>query len=146
MSARRRPRRCRVRVWHSRCAFTTRRSRTGEIVRSVFAVDRNARTLTFAADIPEGCTAQLMRANFDSLAAGAGEAGKQARSALADGVAGDKLAILVSCTGRRRVMGQRTQDEARRRCRRARRGRRPDRILLLRRDRPAGRVRPLRTA
>ncbi|MGY8637154.1 FIST N-terminal domain-containing protein [Bradyrhizobium sp. 14AA] len=82
-----------------------------QIVRSVFAVDRDARTLTFAADIPEGCTAQLMRANFDSLAAGAGEAGRQARSALAGEVAGDKLAILVSCTGRRRVMGQRTQDE-----------------------------------
>lgn len=82
-----------------------------QIVRSVFAVDREARTLTFAADIPEGCTAQLMRANFDSLAAGAGEAGRQARSALAEEVAGDKLAILVSCTGRRRVMGQRTQDE-----------------------------------
>lgn len=82
-----------------------------QIVRSVFAVDRNAGTLTFAADIPEGCTAQLMRANFDSLAAGAGEAGRQARSALADGIEGDKLAILVSCTGRRRVMGQRTQDE-----------------------------------
>ncbi|TGN88002.1 hypothetical protein EOW77_0014180 [Bradyrhizobium yuanmingense] len=82
-----------------------------QIVRSVFAVDRGARTLTFAADIPEGCTAQLMRANFDSLAAGAGEAGRQAAGALANGIAGDKLAILVSCTGRRRVMGQRTQDE-----------------------------------
>jgi len=82
-----------------------------QIVRSVFAVDRDARTLTFAADIPEGCTAQLMRANFDSLAAGAGDAGRQARNALADGIEGDKLAILVSCTGRRRVMGQRTQHE-----------------------------------
>jgi hypothetical protein len=82
-----------------------------QIVRSVFAVDRDAGTLTFAADIPEGCTAQLMRANFDSLAAGAGEAGRQARSALADQISGDKLAILVSCSGRRRVMGQRTQDE-----------------------------------
>jgi len=82
-----------------------------QIVRSVFAVDRDAGTLTFAADIPEGCTAQLMRANFDSLAAGAGEAGRQARNALADEVVGDKLAILVSCTGRRKVMGQRTQDE-----------------------------------
>lgn len=82
-----------------------------QIVRSVFAVDRSAGTLTFAADIPEGCTAQLMRANFDSLAAGAGEAGRQARNALSDGIAGDKLAILVSCTGRRKIMGQRTQDE-----------------------------------
>jgi hypothetical protein len=82
-----------------------------QIVRSIFAVDREAHTLTFAADIPEGCTAQLMRANFDGLAAGAGEAGRQARTALADGIAGDKLAILVSCTGRRGVMGQRTQDE-----------------------------------
>lgn len=82
-----------------------------QIVRSVFAVDREARTLTFAADISEGCTAQLMRANFDSLAAGAGEAGRQARNALAGEASGDKLAILVSCVGRRRVMGQRTQDE-----------------------------------
>ena len=52
-----------------------------------------------------------MRANFDSLAAGAGEAARQARSSLAGQLAGDKLAILVSCTGRRRVMGQRIQDE-----------------------------------
>ncbi len=53
-----------------------------------------------------------MRANFDSLAAGAGEAGRQARSALADGRCRRQAsAILVSCTGRRRVMGQRTQDE-----------------------------------
>jgi hypothetical protein len=82
-----------------------------QIVRSVFAVDHGTRALTFAADIPEGCTAQLMRANFDSLAAGAGEAGRQARNALSGGIAGDKLAILVSCIGRRKVMGQRTQDE-----------------------------------
>ena len=36
--------------------------------------------MTFAGDVPEGWVAQLMRGNFDRLAAGAAEAARQARS------------------------------------------------------------------
>ena len=82
-----------------------------DVVRTVLAVDRDARSMTFAGDVPEGWVAQLMRGNFDRLAGGAADAARQARSGL--GAAGDQngIAVLVSCIGRRLLMGQRVVDE-----------------------------------
>jgi hypothetical protein len=81
------------------------------VVRTVLAVDHDARSMTFAGDVPQGWTAQLMRGNFDRLAAGAADAARQARSGL-DAAADDpQFSILVSCIGRRLLMGQRTTDE-----------------------------------
>ena len=82
-----------------------------EIVRTVLAVDRETRSMTFAGDVPEGWHAQLMRGNFDHLAAGAAEAARQARAGLNGGAGGNGIAVLVSCIGRRLLMGQRTTDE-----------------------------------
>ena len=82
------------------------------LVRTVLAVDRNARSMTFAGDVPEGWVAQLMRGNFDRLAAGAAAAARAARSSVeATPPPGDELALLVSCIGRRLLMGQNTIDE-----------------------------------
>lgn len=81
------------------------------LVRTVLAIDRDARSMTFAGDVPEGCVAQLMRGNFDRLAAGAGEAARQAYLCDKTGIAGDQAAILVSCIGRRLLMGQRASEE-----------------------------------
>ncbi len=81
-----------------------------DIVRTILAVDHDARSMTFAGDVPEGWTAQLMRGNFDRLAAGAALAARQAADA-GDGRRGDQVAILVSCIGRRLLMGQHTTDE-----------------------------------
>jgi hypothetical protein len=82
------------------------------VVRTVLAVDREARSMTFAGDVPQGWTAQLMRGNFDRLAAGAAEAGRQARSGLNGNGNDRRFSILVSCIGRRLLMGQRTIEEA----------------------------------
>ena len=41
------------------------------VVRTVLAVDHIARSMTFAGDVPQGWTAQLMRGNFDRLQSGA---------------------------------------------------------------------------
>ena len=82
-----------------------------DLVRTVLAVDRDARSMTFAGDVPEGWIAQLMRGNFDRLAAGAADAARQASSTIAKNFEGDGLAILVSCIGRRLLMGQHTTDE-----------------------------------
>jgi hypothetical protein len=82
-----------------------------DLVRTVLAVDRITRSMTFAGDMPEGWVAQLMRGNFDRLAAGAADAARQASSAIAKNFEGDGLAVLVSCIGRRLLMGQRTTDE-----------------------------------
>ncbi len=78
------------------------------IMRTVLAVDRQKRTMTFAGDMPQGWTAQLMRGNFDRLSAGAADAARQARAGIGEG---DSIAILVSCIGRRLLMGQRISDE-----------------------------------
>ena len=67
--------------------------------------------MTFAGDVPEGWVAQLMRGNFDRLAAGAAEAARQAPPGLGEDATSDGVALLVSCIGRRLLMGQRTIDE-----------------------------------
>jgi hypothetical protein len=82
------------------------------VVRTVLAVDRAARSMTFAGDVPQGWTAQLMRGNIDRLTAGAAEAARQARTGLGVNGHDRHVSILVSCIGRRLLMGQRTIDEA----------------------------------
>ena len=79
-----------------------------EIMRTVLAVDRDKRTMTFAGDMPEGWIAQLMRGNFDRLSAGAADAARQAQAGVGES---ESVAILVSCIGRRLLMGQRISDE-----------------------------------
>ena len=82
-----------------------------DIVRTILAVDHEARSMTFAGDVPEGWIAQLMRGNFDRLAAGAAKAARQAADGIAGNHTGDQVAVLVSCIGRRLLMGQHTIDE-----------------------------------
>jgi hypothetical protein len=62
--------------------------------------------MTFAGDVPEGWVAQLMRGNFDRLAAGAASPASTAEKG-----GGDRVAVPVSCSGRRLLMGQHTIDE-----------------------------------
>ena len=81
------------------------------VVRTVLSVDRGARSMTFAGDIPQGWTAQLMRGNLDRLAAGAADAARQARNGVRAGPSEQRLSILVSCIGRRLLMGQRAIEE-----------------------------------
>jgi hypothetical protein len=81
------------------------------IVRTILAVDRDNRSLTFAGDVPEGWSAQLMRGNFDRLSRGAADAARQATEGLAAGQATNGVALLVSCIGRRLLMGQRVSEE-----------------------------------
>ncbi|MDH3587846.1 MAG: FIST C-terminal domain-containing protein, partial [Gammaproteobacteria bacterium] len=78
------------------------------LVRTVLGIDEGQKSMTFAGDLPQGHKAQLMRANFERLIDGAGEA---ARIAGARGLTGRKLAVLISCVGRKMVLGQRTAEE-----------------------------------
>ena len=80
-----------------------------EIVRSTLDIDRAAGSLTFAAEVPEGTFARFMCTNQERLTDGATEAAEEAVEELAS--APVELAILVSCVGRRLVMGPRTEDE-----------------------------------
>lgn len=79
------------------------------IVRTILAIDRAARSLTFAGDIPNGAYAQLMRANFERLVEGAEGAARNCHPRSA-GQSPD-LAILISCVGRKLVLKQRVEEE-----------------------------------
>jgi hypothetical protein len=86
-----------------------------KVMRTILSVDHAARSLTFAGDVPEGWTARLMQGEFDHLVQGAQEAAEYALGALQ---AGDEtiqpnLSLLISCVGRRLLMGQRTSEEVR---------------------------------
>ncbi|KTD64844.1 FIST signal transduction protein [Legionella spiritensis] len=85
-----------------------------QLVRTILAVDENNQSLIFAGDIPTGCYAQLMRANFDRLIDSANEAGELAKTRMID-KPGDinrpVLAIDISCVGRRLLLGERTEEE-----------------------------------
>jgi hypothetical protein len=80
-----------------------------EVVRTILAVDHEARSLTFAGDVPQGWTAQLMRGNFDRLSEGAAEAARAASGPFISG--SGSLAVMISCIGRRLLMGQRVTEE-----------------------------------
>jgi hypothetical protein len=77
------------------------------IVRTVVGIDEKARTMTFAGDMPEGHCAQLMRGNFDRLIQGAAHAAEQAQGK----AEGERVALLVSCIGRKLLLGQRIREE-----------------------------------
>lgn len=77
------------------------------VVRTIVGTDDTAQTMTFAGNMPVEYRAQLMRGNFDRLIQGAATAAEQARGATAD----DQVAILVSCIGRKLLLGQRIREE-----------------------------------
>ena len=78
-------------------------------VRTVLAINEDARSMTFAGDVPVGSSARFMRANFERLVDGAGEAAQTSRQAL--GSHRPELAILISCVGRKLVLKQRVEEE-----------------------------------
>jgi hypothetical protein len=78
------------------------------LIRTLLAVDENDHTLTFAGDVPEGYLCKLMRTDLDGLIESAGLAAQAAHSVNAKTKG---LCLVVSCVGRRLVMGQLTEDE-----------------------------------
>jgi hypothetical protein len=78
------------------------------LVRTILAIDETKQSLTFAGDIPQGQYVRLMKASCDALVDGAESA---AREAGPPNGATTRFAVLVSCVGRRLVMGQRVEEE-----------------------------------
>lgn len=79
-----------------------------DVTRAILAVNEQEKSLTFAGTIPQGAVAQLMRANFDRLVTGAGDA---ASLITKDTSFKPQLALLVSCVARKLVLGERTEEE-----------------------------------
>lgn len=79
------------------------------LIRTILAVDEDAGSLTLAGEIDRDGYLKLMHANTDALVDGA-EAAAQAALDMQGSAAGG-LALLVSCVGRKLVMGGRVDEE-----------------------------------
>ncbi|KPM47309.1 FIST signal transduction protein [Jiulongibacter sediminis] len=78
------------------------------VVRTILSVNEEEKSMVFAGDVPEGSSVRLMRANFDRLRIAASNA---AVLSAKDGLPDDSFALLVSCVGRKLVLGPRVEDE-----------------------------------
>lgn len=78
------------------------------VVRTMLAVNEVEQSLTFAGDVPQGARVRLMKANFERLIDGATGAAKICKYSSGPS---PKLAILISCVGRRLVLKQRIEEE-----------------------------------
>lgn len=79
------------------------------IIRTILAVDAEQGSLTLAGDIESEGYLRLMHAGTDALVEGAEVAATAANEVLAD--SSQSLALLVSCVGRKLVMGGRVEEE-----------------------------------
>jgi hypothetical protein len=78
------------------------------LIRTILSVDEKAGSLTFAGDVEQGCQVRLMHANTNGLVGGAKSA---AQNAILDGLAPTAFAMVVSCVGRKLVMGPSVDEE-----------------------------------
>lgn len=79
------------------------------LIRTILGVDEKAGSLTLAGDIDPAGYFRLMHANTDALVEGAETAAQAARNRV--GCDRPSLALLVSCVGRKLVMGDRVDEE-----------------------------------
>lgn len=88
-----------------------RKSEVG-LIRTILGVDPEKKSLTLAGDVGANGYLRLMHASSDALVEGAGAAGRAARAGADDAIAGGRaLALLVSCVGRKLVLGERVDEE-----------------------------------
>jgi hypothetical protein len=78
------------------------------LVRTILAVNNEEQSMIFAGDIPQGAQARFMKTNFDRLIEGAATA---AGASMSETLTTPELAILISCVGRKIVLGQRVEEE-----------------------------------
>ncbi|TAL36228.1 MAG: hypothetical protein EPN97_06425 [Alphaproteobacteria bacterium] len=76
------------------------------IIRTLMDVDHNANTMTMAASVPQGSLVRMMHADTESLVDAARKAAEDANKG-----PGEKATILVSCAGRKIIMGTDVDEE-----------------------------------
>lgn len=78
------------------------------VVRTILSIDEHGGSMTFAGDIPEGAQVRFMRANFDRLTDAAYHAAMDTKNSSEKP---PKLALLISCVGRKLILQGRTEEE-----------------------------------
>lgn len=85
-------------------------SDSGEpIVRTILSIDTASDSMVFAGDVPEGSRIRFMKANFDRLIDAATEAARNTFTAIPQST--PKLALLISCVGRKLILDKRVDEE-----------------------------------
>ena len=78
------------------------------VVRTILAIDEENKSMTFAGNIPVGSMVRLMKGNFDKLI----DASYNAAALIHKNQNSEpELALLVSCVGRKIVLGNRIEEE-----------------------------------
>ncbi|TDB65233.1 FIST signal transduction protein [Arundinibacter roseus] len=78
------------------------------VVRTILTIDEEKKSMTFAGDVPKGALVRFMKANFDRLIEASSSA---ASSSIRNFENPPQLTLLISCVGRKLVLGQRTEEE-----------------------------------
>jgi hypothetical protein len=78
------------------------------VVRTILSIDEEKKSMTFAGNIPEGSYVRLMKGNVDKLIDASSNA---ASKTVKENDPKAQLALLVSCVGRRIVLGERVSEE-----------------------------------
>jgi len=80
-------------------------------VRTILSIDEQNQSMTFAGDIPEGAIVRLMKHNQGRLIDGAEGAAQHTMLPFTQKSSSPELAILISCVGRKIVLGDQIDEE-----------------------------------
>lgn len=78
------------------------------VVRTILSIDEKTKSMTFAGNIPQGSYVRLMKGNFDKLIDASYRAASESFS---NHPKEPELAFIVSCVGRKIVLGNRVDEE-----------------------------------
>jgi hypothetical protein len=78
------------------------------VVRTILSIDEAQKSMTFAGDVPEGSKVKFMKANFDRLTEAASIAANESLKKQTNEPA---FSMLISCVGRRLILGSKTIEE-----------------------------------
>ncbi len=78
------------------------------VVRTILTINENEKSMTFAGDVPEGSKVRFMKANFERLTEAAAAA---ANNTLHNHAEKPVFSLLISCVGRKLILGERTVEE-----------------------------------
>lgn len=81
----------------------------GYLVRTILSIDNERSSMIFAGDLPEGSKVRFMKANTDRLVDAASVAAKTSLTGFDE--IEPEVALLISCVGRKLVLGRRVDEE-----------------------------------
>jgi hypothetical protein len=77
-------------------------------VRTILSIDEKEQSMTFAGDVPVGSKVRFMKANFEKLTFAASVAAKSTLYSINDK---PSFSLLISCVGRKLILGSQTEKE-----------------------------------